>query len=378
MSATGSEASVLEPQIARAHPLGDVLLARIAVEGGATRSEAIADLAPLFSHKLSPGEWRRAAESRIGLLVAAGLVTETRGRLKATDEGVAAAARYLGEAAKPPATWPTIRDIVLVAKGLGLDGERASRLKGLARPEGLRTLILQKSFNLPFKKNVAPAKLRAQLALVALERAFGNKIKTSCGKGSAFTAKAGRALAGQLSLNPRDFGTDLKLIAHLAAEQAGAVQLDPDALRAAILRRLGTAVMAAEAANEPKVAAVKAAKLPEPANDRGPAAEPTPATYRPGLAEFAARVQAAARMRAEGWPGSRKAFISHVWQVIRNSEKSWDLSEIEFKCMLAEAHRAGAVALANADLKDKKSRDELESSAIAYKNTVWHFVRVEE
>ena len=56
----------------------------------------------------------------------------------------------------------------------------------------------------------------------------------------------------------------------------------------------------------------------------------------------------------------------------------WGLSEIEFKCMLAEAHRSGHVVLASADLKNKENIKELESSAISYKNTVWHFVRVED
>jgi hypothetical protein len=46
--------------------------------------------------------------------------------------------------------------------------------------------------------------------------------------------------------------------------------------------------------------------------------------------------------------------------------------------MLAEAHRMGSIVLANADLKDKSRMQELESSAISYKNTVWHFVRVED
>ncbi len=61
------------------------------------------------------------------------------------------------------------------------------------------------------------------------------------------------------------------------------------------------------------------------------------------------------REMAEGWPGNRKAFISHVWNAIRDSEPQWGISEIEFKCMLAEAHRAGRIVLANADLKDKKN-----------------------
>ncbi len=46
--------------------------------------------------------------------------------------------------------------------------------------------------------------------------------------------------------------------------------------------------------------------------------------------------------------------------------------------MLAEAHRSGILVLAGADLKDKCDLKELEDSKILYKNTVWHFVRVED
>ena len=103
-----------------------------------------------------------------------------------------------------------------------------------------------------------------------------------------------------------------------------------------------------------------------------------PRSVRPDLGQFADAVRRAAAGRAEGWPGNRKAYISHVWAAIRSNEPRWGLSEIEFKCMLAEAHRLGAVVLANADLKNKSNMAELESSAVPYKNTVWHFVRVEE
>jgi hypothetical protein len=362
-------------------PLGEMLLARVAVEGGATRSEIVGDLAPFFAHKLSPAEWRRAAEQQSGQLVDGGLATESRGRLKVTSDGGVVAARFFGQKQAGSLSWPQVRDGALIAKALGIEGESASRLKMLGRPEGLRALILQTAYKLPVRKNPSPAKLRAQLALVALERAFGNKIKGGLGKGSAFTAKAGRTLAGQLAVNARDFSTDQKLIAHLAAENAGAVQIELDALRAALLKKLGSLVLAAEAASQPKVTAVTPKAIPEPANDRGlPAAAvaPVPNSTRPDVAQFAASVQRAARARAEGWPGNRKAFISLVWQAIREAEPSWDLTEIEFKCMLAEAHRAGAVVLANADLKDKKLKAEFESSAISYKNTVWHFVRVED
>jgi hypothetical protein len=239
-------------------------------------------------------------------------------------------------------------------------------------------------YKLPSKKNPSLSKLRAQLALVALERAFGNSLKTGFSKGAAFNSKSGRTLAGQLSVSPRDFGTDQRLVTALAAEAVGAVQTELDALRLAIFRNLGTRILAAQAQSES--AAVPSGTpsarvpkiLPQAANDAGPAALERPQPARPDPGTFATAIKSAAAMHAEGWPGNRKAFISQVWQAIRLSHPAWDLTEIEFKCMLAEAHRLGQVVLATADLKDKKSMAAIESSAIAYKNTVWHFVRVEE
>jgi hypothetical protein len=102
------------------------------------------------------------------------------------------------------------------------------------------------------------------------------------------------------------------------------------------------------------------------------------AASRPDLPGFAREVQGAARTRAEGWPGNRKAFICHVWQSIAGKHPGWGLSEIEFKAMLAEAHRTGHLMLASADLKGKHQMKEFQASAIAYKNMVWHFVRVED
>ena len=81
--------------------------------------------------------------------------------------------------------------------------------------------------------------------------------------------------------------------------------------------------------------------------------------------------------KAQGWPGNRKAYISHVWHTVRERRPEWGLSEIEFKCMLTEAHRAGSLALANADLKDNSSIKDLQDSAVVYKNAVFHFIRVD-
>ena len=124
------------------------------------------------------------------------------------------------------------------------------------------------------------------------------------------------------------------------------------------------------------------APTPKPANDRAPIAEAAPPKLRlpspPDMAEFCRAVIDAARPVSEGWPGNRKAFISLVWKAIRNTRPDWGLSEIAFKGMLAEAHRSGQVELATADLKDGRDLKSLEDSKILYKNTVWHFVRVQD
>ncbi|MCC7251140.1 MAG: hypothetical protein IT540_04620, partial [Hyphomicrobium sp.] len=249
MSALSRGAPLAGPRRGGASATGHLILVRLAAAGGATRAEVAADLAPFFTHKLSPADWRRLAEKEVGQLIAHGLAVETKSRLTPTETGALTAARYLGQKSWEPKPWPELRDVALIAKGLGLEKETAARLKPLARVEGLRTLIVQKAFGLSVKKNAPPTKLRAQLAVVALERAFGNRIKAGFGKGSALSAKAGRLLAGQLSQNPRVFPTDAKLIAELAVEHAGAKDATLEGLRAGILRSLGARALEAGAAD---------------------------------------------------------------------------------------------------------------------------------
>lgn len=355
--------------------LGQLVLVRAAADQGAGRAAIVRDLTPLVSHKLSPGEWRGRAEAEIAALEAKGLIATKRGRLAATEAGLAHARGYLGGHACE-AAWAEVRDVLLVAKALGIENESAQQLKALVKPEGLRALILQKAYELPLKGKQSASQLRSDLAIVALRRAFGNKLKTA--QGAGLSAKMGRVLAGQLSARPQDFGTDGRLIERLAAERAGAVQTDADALRLALLRNF-VSELVRPVKSQPGAETARPVSLPPAANDTRPltAPMPPPKAVRPDLPTFAAEVREAAKGKAEGWPGNRKAFISHVWQTIRASRPDWSLTEIEFKCMLAEAHRAGSIQLANADLKDKRQIQELQESAIPYKNVVWHFVRVE-
>jgi len=371
-------AAVLEKPFATAALDADrvraLVLVRVAsAADGLSRGELAADLAPLAAHRLSPGQWRALADREVDALAAAGLIAERGASLVAGEAGIARAAIFLGLKGSLPRSWAEVRNVRLIAKALGLEREAARRLHALAKPDGLRAAIVQRAFGLKIKGVATPSRLRTALAAAALERAFGNQIQAGLAGKLGLSAKAGRLLAAQLAKKPRDFGTDSRLIAALAAEQTGTAQLDAGALRIGVLRRY------LDSADQPVSMRPRPIAKPTAARPRlvEPAPPPPAPVQRPDLAGFAHEVRRHAAIRAEGWPGNRKAYISHAWQIVREARADWGLSEIEFKCMLAEAHRAGQLALASADLKDNKSIKELQDSAVVYKNAVFHFIRVD-
>jgi hypothetical protein len=349
-----------------------LVLVRIATATrGSSRTALAADLAPLGSHRVAHAQWRPLLERESEALVAAGLVAAKGAHLEATEAGMARAAIFLGLKGPLAHCWDEAHEVLLVAKALGLEREPAKRLKPLATPDGLRAAIVQAAFGLKIRGAPSPSRLRAALAAIALERAFGNQIKAGLSGKLGLSAKAGRLLAGQLAKKRRDFGTDARLIAALAAEHVGSNRTDAAALRLALLRRYldGPDVPAARqrpAAKAPVVRPRLVETMPAPV-----------AAGRPDLAGFAEEVRRQSAARAEGWPGNRKAYISHVWHLVRDQRPEWGLSEIEFKCMLIEAHRAGSLVLAHADLKDNGNIAYVQQSAVVYKNAVFHFIRVD-
>ncbi len=370
MSALSTDTPPMTANRAKLGPLGSLLLARVACAGGATRAQLVRDLGPFVSSKLSPAELRSTIDTELTRLLSAGLVRNDRSRYRASEAGADATARFLREKESHARAWSEQRDIWLVAKVLGVDAAKPGIRTALTRPEGLNALIVQSSFGLNLRQALSPSKLRAALALLALERAFGNNVKSGLNRGAALSAKAARVLAGQLLQNPREVNTDARLVSMLSAEQVGATRAEIEILRLVLLKRLATGALKEQAQPAPERIA--------PAAANGAARSAPKAVKRPGLAQFSAGVLVAARSHAQGWSGSRKAFISQVWQAIRTSHPDWGLSEIEFKDMLAGAHRAGQVVLASADLKDKQNLKDFEESAISYKNTVWYFVRVDD
>jgi hypothetical protein len=373
------QAAVLEQSASiaglNADRLRATVLTRIAGAGAALRKSEVADdICPFVSHRLAPARWREFLDREIDALVAAGLVALHGAEVQATAAGVARAAIFLGMKGSLPRSWDHLLSVRLVATALGLQREGARRLAQLATPKGLCAAIVQAAFALKIKGAATPARLRAGLAGVALARAFGNQFRGGNPEKLGISAKAGRLLAAQLSSKPRDFGTDSRLVAALAAEQLGITQTGFAGLRLALLRRY------LDGADKPVALPLRVGAKGVAARPRlveSPRAPSLPVAGRPDLAGFAAEVMRQAGARAQGWPGNRKAYISHVWQRVRETRPEWGISEIEFKCMLAEAHRAGSLALANADLKDNGSIKDLQDSALVYKNAVFHFIRAD-
>ena len=397
-----------------------VLLVRIA-SGGGREAQISRDL-----HAFVPGAtsdaWNQQTARLIATLLASGQIERHGDTLHATPAGQAAAAAFLGSRKAIEHDWPAVRDGQLIARALGLHGAAALRLKALTKVDNLSALIVETHWKLKIKGKASTTRLRQALALVALERAFGNQIKSELGAKSALSAKASRLLAGQLAKKPRDFRTDARLVAGLAMEAVGARRSDIGQLRTGILARFLTpdAKWASEGASKttpdakspsegaskttpdaksPSVGAIKhhnappssrseigttpssvpaPALLAAPVPRTAPIAVPAHRQQRPDPQGFAHAVKAAAAATAEGWPGNRRAFVSLVWAKILERHPEWGVTEIEFKAMLVETHRLGLVVLVNADLKDKAKLATVEASAVSYKNTVWHYVRVEE
>lgn len=373
-----------EPARIEATRVGALVLVRLCIgDGGVGEAELTRDLQPMVAPVVDAAEWRLL----VGRLVAAHtrdqLVAKRGARFHATEAGRRQADHFIGTNLSDAGLagtndWPSVRDGLLVAKALGMASAGPRRLKGLAKADGLGCAIVAAAHGLKLRSTPSASRLRNALALLALDRAFGNRLQRDLGTKSGLSAKAGRLLAGQLSNRPRDFGTDSRLVAGLAAEAVGATGGSVAALRTALLHGFVTGAL-----DWPLTPGAAPARAPAPAKAapvrRPVSVVPQPAVdERPGPDAFARALRELARPLAIGWSGSRKVFISQLWGAVQEHQPGWGLSEIEFKAMLTEAHRTGLLALGTSDLRDKRYLDDIQASATVFKNTVWHFVRVDE
>lgn len=383
--------------------LRDVVLVRIATAGvaGVTRATVRFDLAPIVEHRLSIAEWRRCLDDLVFVLLTEGHVVTDRLRLTATELGQTAATRFLGMTIPARAEWSGVRDVLLVGRALGVEVDKTPRRRKLESARGLRGAILEQSFGLPATRTVTITGLREKLARKAAPVAAvpSAPVPSAPVQDGTTTIRSRRAVE-RLLRRPREFASDAALLAELAAEQVGAQETSVPSLRRAILRQLigqpADEPGHAEPVGEPQAAPRK------PRSRAGiravPPAEPgvPPCTTAPSahaveheraaeapvpsldLAAFAATAVELARPCAEGWSGNKRAYIASVWERASRTRPDWGLTVDAFKSLLVEAHKAGHLTLAYADLRSKDTIDLVQASAVRDRNNEWHFVRIDD
>ncbi len=322
---------------------------------GRRQSDLAAALAPLL-------ETRRQVADTLDRLAAAGEAARIgRGRWGLTDPGRAAIAARLGIAVDAAPGWTAVRNRVLIARALAppVADPLADPLGAwIAGADGLKAAVLLRAYRLPgIEERPSLTRVRNALVWARLAALRGRPAGPIDERPLPVTPLALVLLADLAGADPLRIDGPT-VINRLAAAAAGARRADPASLRSAVLRR---AVAAAEGAPPPPVA-------PE------------------ALADFAARVRAAAAAAPTGRVGAGRVFISEVWRQLQVTgglaDLALDLDLKGFKAVLVSAHQSGHLTLSRADLVAA-----LDPAAVAASLTRppeamcdldgWHFVRLD-
>lgn len=352
------DAQSLEARL-NTHVLENIVLLRLAfgAEEGETEVQLRKDLHSIVMHQVSATEWRTVLGQIIVRLVDCGLMRPVRANAyMCTENSQPRILEFLQVSRLPKLAWHEVRDGYLTALALNLapNGKLAVRLLSA---EGLRAAIIINHFNLPY--DIATANLeqiRVGLATVAEQRGLTSGIRTTPIHEKNLSHKEAVMMGARLLKSRHVVESDGELLACLAAELIGAMNESASELRQMLFRQL--------------ISSKESSELPK---------RITPILEAPPeLSEFTREVKIIAANGAVGWPGNKRAFISHVWCDLRTKFPQWNLSGDEFKEMILNAQRAGLLRLAIADLRDKSNVEDVAESRIAYKNSEWHFIRVEE
>ena len=289
--------------------------------------------------ELTQAAWRERLAAVAGELRASG-VLEAGHRLHDTDE----LARRIGRHAAR--SWPQLAERVLPGLPLGIaadDGKRQSRLAGR---DAWAAAIVGRSLGLwldgppPSLASVCDALTWRELGLPGKPKHCPPEI---------------RGLFVQRQLGS-DAGPPERLARVLAAREVGAPRPELRALRDALVR----CWLTGRSIGEPV----------EPHAE--PTAEPTAEPH--DEPRFADAVLDAAGAARDGWFGDRKVFVSAVWDQLRNQPPWTALALDDFKARLLAAHRAGALALARADLVAAMDPARVAASEIAADGASFHFL----
>ncbi len=356
--------------------LEDLVITRLlfGAPEGETEVQLRKDLHPLVMQKMSAVEWRTNLGQIIVALVDQEFIRPVRANAYMTTENCPErAANFLQTSRLPKAPWHEIRDGHLIALALGLT-PTSHLVSRLVSAEGLRSAVLTGHFNLPYDiATVTVEQLRFGLAKTAQDQGLTSGIRTTLIEKSDLSQKEAVMMGAKLLKSGHVVESDGELMACLAQEIVGAVNESAAELRQMLFRQLISSKESSEVManvhNGEQAGALTGAAL----GTRQGNSEPIPP-----LPEFTHLVLKIAQDIAIGWPGNKRAFISHIWRDLSASFPFWGINEDEYKEMILNAHRAGLLRLAIADLRDKTNVEDVAQSCITYKNSEWHFVRVDD
>ena len=352
--------------------LEDLVLTRLlfGLKEGETEVQLRKDLHSLVMQQMSPAEWRSSLGQLIVSLVDKGFMRPVRANAyMCTEKCEPRVLNFLGLSRLPKMAWHEVRDGHLIALALG---EKPSQhlITRLASAEGLRSALLTQHFNLPYDlSTVTVEQIRFGLAKLAEQKGLTDGIRTTPIKENNITQKEAVMMAAKLLKSGHVVESDGELMACLAQEVVGAVNESAAELRQMLFRQLISARESSEL--EEDGSSIQAIR------SKGEEQASVISVPPPPLPEFAEEVSAIATDIATGWPGNKRAFISHIWVELQQKFPHWHVSEEGYKDLILNAHRAGFLRLAIADLRDKTNVDDVARSRISYKNSEWHFVRVE-
>jgi hypothetical protein len=331
--------------------LQTLLLARAHATARPSPTAKLAAALLRFAPAMSAPRWREAVDSALAALRREGALDEA-GQVRDRD----ALRARLGVATAP--SWAQLTDRLLPAAGLGLplgDGKPAARLRDrdawaaaiAARALGLWT-------------HGPPPSLPAFCDQLAWRR-------LQLGGAAQRLPEAVRALFLQRELGT-SAASSVRLVRLLAARELAVPRTELRALRDALVRRWLTAA--------PLVATAPDAVTISPLHEAPPRATDAGRAAATGAAQepFAAAVRAAVAGLRDGLFGERKAFIAAAWQALRQRVGWHELDLPTFKAKLLDAHRAGALQLARADLVAAMDPMMVASSEVAGHGATFHFI----
>lgn len=293
------------------------------------------------------------------------------GKPRLTEAGRSAATEWVGIRKRPPrAGWLLLSGEVLPARALGYSAQELHK-KEKDRADWLRAEVVRQHFSLPLAPWSSPSAVRDAVGWRLL--ASGAPTDVIARAQGARGAFASGSILGALTCAYLRLRTIPKLehvLSVLAEHATGAGALDATSLKSALGMRLLRRVP-----DSPAGGSAPEKAFASPLQGARNSAQAESAEWSPGdLATFAAKVVQAARRSKDGWLGDDMVFVSHTFRMFQAPDGSVSLAA--FKRALLDAHRAGLLTLAGADMPQTLAPAELDESVVRHGATNFYFVRV--